>query len=157
MTAILDIRWISPAHSARRPVLVSGMISDSHTWNLVFLQLFLQERGLRAINIGSCVPTALLVEQCRRVNPALVVMSSVNGHGYQDAMRMIGPLREGLGTTGLPVVIGGKLGIRGDQNAAERGALVAAGFTAVFDDSAEGLAEFGRILETLWLPTLARA
>lgn len=29
----------------RRTVAVSGMASDSHTWNLVFLQLLLEEPG----------------------------------------------------------------------------------------------------------------
>ncbi|MFD3746405.1 cobalamin B12-binding domain-containing protein [Nocardia sp. NPDC058633] len=134
----------------QRPVMVTGVISDSHTWNLVFLQLFLEERGYPVVNIGPCVPERLLVEECRRHRPALVVVSSVNGHGYQDGMRMIGPLREQFGTAELPVVIGGKLGIRGDQRADERGTLTDAGFTAVFDDSAEGLVEFDRVLESLW-------
>ncbi|MFI7003380.1 cobalamin B12-binding domain-containing protein [Nocardia sp. NPDC050175] len=138
-----------------RPVMVTGVISDSHTWNLVFLQLFLEERDYPVLNLGPCVPEKLLVDKCLRHRPALVVMSSVNGHGYQDGMRMIGPLRERFGTAELPVVIGGKLGIHGQQRAAERDALIEAGFTAVFDDSDAGLVEFDRVLSSLWQPVRA--
>lgn len=46
-------------------VLVSSVSSDSHTWNLVFLQLLLEEMGHEVTNIGSCVPDDLLIEECR--------------------------------------------------------------------------------------------
>ena len=42
----------------RRPpgVIVTGTASDAHTWNLVFLQLMLEELGHDVDNLGPCVP-----------------------------------------------------------------------------------------------------
>ncbi|MFD9737182.1 cobalamin B12-binding domain-containing protein [Umezawaea sp. NPDC059074] len=117
-------------------VLVSSVASDSHTWNLVFLQLLLEELGHRVVNIGACVPDDLLVESCRLHRPDLVVISSVNGHGHHDGARVIGELRSRPDLVGLPVVIGGKLGIGGVDNARHTDDLLRAGFDAVFDDSA---------------------
>ncbi|MFF8633504.1 cobalamin B12-binding domain-containing protein [Streptomyces pilosus] len=120
-------------------VVVTGVESDSHTWNLVFLQLLLEERGHRVINLGPCVPVAQLVSACLRHDPALVVVSSVNGHGHVDGLHLARTLRAHPGLAALPMVIGGKLGV--SASAAERGRqaadLLEAGFDAVFDDGRE--------------------
>ncbi|MGW7413543.1 cobalamin-dependent protein, partial [Streptomyces sp. NPDC054863] len=58
-----------------RRVLVSSVSSDSHTWNLVYLQLVLEELGHEVRNIGACVPDDLLLEECLAHRPALVVIS----------------------------------------------------------------------------------
>lgn len=117
-------------------VVVTSVASDSHTWNLVYIQLALEELGHKVINLGACVPHDLLVSECVRVRPDLVVVSTVNGHGFHDGMRLIGQLRahEELATT--PVVIGGKLGIAGPAGRAGRDQLRAAGFDAVFEEGA---------------------
>ncbi|MFD5424736.1 cobalamin B12-binding domain-containing protein [Streptomyces sp. NPDC127084] len=120
-------------------VVVTTVASDSHTWNLVFLHLLLEERGYRVVNLGPCVPETLLLTECLRHNPALVVVSSVNGHGHADGLRLARTLRAHPGLTAVPLVIGGKLGV--SASAAERGrqaaALLEAGFDAVFDDGQE--------------------
>lgn len=148
MTSILPDPNPSP-RKGRPRALVSGVASDSHTWNLVFLQLLLEEHGHRVVNLGPCVPEELLISEALGQRPALIVMSSVNGHGYQDGMRMITRLREQPELGDLPVVIGGKLGIAGTQSAAELANLTNAGYDAVFDDSAEGIGSFARMLDTL--------
>ncbi|MEK8169519.1 cobalamin-dependent protein [Streptomyces sp. M19] len=130
-------------------MIVAGGISDSHTWNLVFLQLLLEEHGHQVRNLGPCVPEDLLIAEARSARPALIVLSSVNGHGYQDGMRMITRLRDCADLRELPVVIGGKLGISGARSAEELAALKDAGFSAVFDDSAEGVTAFLRMLDAL--------
>ncbi|MDX8141501.1 cobalamin B12-binding domain-containing protein [Lentzea sp. BCCO 10_0061] len=117
--------------AARLDIVVSGLASDAHTWNLVYLQLVLEEMGHRVTNLGACVPDGLLTSRCGQVAPDLVVLSSVNGHGFQDARRVIGPLRARLAST--PVVIGGKLGVDGSGGHAQE--LLAAGFDAVFEDA----------------------
>jgi methylmalonyl-CoA mutase cobalamin-binding subunit len=117
-------------------VLVSSVASDSHTWNLVYLQLLLEELGHHVVNIGACVPDDLLISSCRAHQPDLVVISSVNGHGHHDGARVIGALRSEPDLVGVPVVIGGKLGIGGVANARHTDDLLRAGFDAVFDDSA---------------------
>lgn len=130
-------------------VVVSGVASDSHTWNLVFLQLLIEELGYHVVNLGPCVPDEVLVDECRRLAPALVVIGSVNGHGHQDGQRVIGKLRACEPLAGIPVVIGGKLGISGRGGGWRADELVAAGFDAVFDDGAGGILEFRRFVRSI--------
>ncbi|MFD4033785.1 cobalamin B12-binding domain-containing protein [Streptomyces sp. NPDC058637] len=132
-----------------QPVLVAGGISDSHTWNLVYLQLLIEEHGHRVVNLGPCVPEDLLIGEALAQDPALIVISSVNGHGYHDGMRTVTRLREHPGLTAVPVFIGGKLGIAGPCGGEESAALRAAGYDAVFDDTSEGVATFRRMLDAL--------
>jgi methylaspartate mutase sigma subunit len=120
----------------RLSVVVTSVASDAHTWNLVFLELALEELGHRVLNLGACVPDQLLIDECRRLRPDLVVVSSVNGHGFQDGIRLIGKFRAHPELAGTPVVIGGKLGIAGPAGQPAREQLRSAGFDAVFDDGA---------------------
>lgn len=115
-------------------VLVTGVPSDSHTWNLIYLQLALEERGHRVTNLGPCVSADLLVTRCRELAPDLIVMSSVNGHGRTDGETSIRALRKDSATAHIIAVIGGKLGIDGDDTHG-RDALRGAGFDAVFGDA----------------------
>jgi methylaspartate mutase sigma subunit len=142
MKPFTEARLTSAAYAERRSpdsatgltVVVTSVASDSHTWNLVYLQLALEELGHKVVNLGACVPDELLISECLRVRPDLVVVSTVNGHGFHDGMQLIGRLRarEDLATT--PVVIGGKLGIAGPAGRAGRDQLHAAGFDAVFEE-----------------------
>ncbi|WDZ83430.1 cobalamin B12-binding domain-containing protein [Micromonospora cathayae] len=134
------------SQSARK-VLLTGTVSDSHTWNLVFLELFLTEQGLDVVNLGPCVPEDLLVRRCREHTPDLVVVSSVNGHGYADGLAAIVRLRAEPELADLPVVIGGKLGVDGRDDADRVARLRAAGYDAVFDDG--DLLAFERFLTDL--------
>ena len=131
-----------------RPVVVSGTVSDAHTWNLIYLQLLVEELGYRVVNLGPCVPEELLLAACIRLRPAFVVLSSVNGHGGQDGLRLIRRLRAVGELRDLRIVIGGKLGIGGadPQIVAE---LAAAGFDAVFDDNADGAVLLRRFVRGL--------
>jgi methylaspartate mutase sigma subunit len=110
--------------------------SDAHTWNLVYLQLLLEEYGHRVTNLGGCVPDRLLVSECLRLRPDLVVISTVNGHGWRDGRQAITALRSRTEFADTPVVIGGKLGIAGPGGEAYVHSLRAAGFDAVFEDNA---------------------
>jgi methylaspartate mutase sigma subunit len=130
-------------------VVVTSMASDSHTWNLVYLQLMLEELGYDVVNLGSCVPDDVLVDSCAELEPALVVVSTVNGHGYADGMRVIDKLRARDDLAATPVVIGGKLGIAGEQTGAQMDNLMAAGFDAVFDDAAGGIQDFNRFVAAI--------
>ena len=113
------------------PVLLSGVSSDSHTWNLVYLQLLLEEAGFAVTNLGACVPDALLTGTAARLLPAAIVISSVNGHGHLDGARLIRRIRADDRIGRLPAVIGGKLGITGDDRPYVA-PLLAAGFDRVF-------------------------
>lgn len=129
-------------------VVVTSVASDSHTWNLVFLQLTLEELGHRVTNLGACVPDDLLVTECLRLRPDLVVVSSVNGHGALDGARLIRRIRAVPELASLPVVIGGKLGITGPGGADSREQLRAAGFDAVFYEGA-GVSALKAFIERL--------
>lgn len=119
-----------------RTVVISSVVSDSHTWNLVYLDLLIRELGFETVNLGACVPDELLVAECLRLRPAMLVISSVNGHGYRDGLRVIRHLRSHRELGDIPMVIGGKLGISGGESQAHVSDLLAAGFDAVFDDRA---------------------
>ena len=127
----------APATPARRTVVVSGLMSDAHTWNLVFLQLLLEEAGFGVVNLGPCVPVELLAARCLAERPLMVVLSSVNGHGYQDGLRAIEALRARPELAGTVIVIGGKLGVSGRLRTDRAAQLAAAGYDAVYDDDAD--------------------
>ncbi|MFD8751870.1 cobalamin B12-binding domain-containing protein [Kitasatospora sp. NPDC059577] len=130
-------------------VVVTSLASDAHTWNLVYLQLLLEELGHRVTNLGACVPDEMVVEECRTVRPDLIVISTVNGHGAVDGKRVVGLLRSCPELRRTPVVIGGKLGIGGERSGGAD-ELLAAGFDAVFEDGAGivGFRDFVRSLPT---------
>ncbi|GAA1713243.1 hypothetical protein GCM10009745_71890 [Kribbella yunnanensis] len=128
--------------------VLSTVSSDSHTWNLIFLELLLAETGYQVHNLGACVPDELLVRTCSEQRPALLVISSVNGHGAIDGERMIRRLRITPGLATLPAVIGGKLGIGGAEGApVRRSRLLSAGFDGVFEG--DSLPEFQRFARTV--------
>ena len=112
--------------------VLSSVSSDAHTWNLVYLQLLLEERGHRVSNLGACVPDDELVHACLRQSPDLLVVSSVNRHGLHDAHRVVRAVRAEPDLVDLPAVLGGKLGVDGPLSDAESARLVDAGFTRVF-------------------------
>lgn len=151
--------FMEPVTRTGRRVLLSTVSSDSHTWNLVYLQLWLEEHGCEVVNLGACVPVRLLVETAATLRPELLVISSVNGHGHIDGLKAITALRADVRTRALPAVIGGKLGILGEADSARSSALTSAGFDAVFWDTSNaesGLRDFlDRLDDTPALPELS--
>lgn len=131
----------------RLNVVLTGLSSDAHTWNLVYLHLLLEEIGCEVTNLGACTPDETIVNVCLARRPDLVVISSVNGHGCQDGIRLIGALRAYLALVATPVVIGGKLDVVGG-NSGKGTQLLAAGFDAVFED-VSGLIPFGSYVRSL--------
>ncbi|MDG4864224.1 cobalamin-dependent protein [Streptomyces sp. T-3] len=122
-------------HPQALDVVVTGSSSDAHTWNLVFLQLLLEDLGHRVVNLGPCAPDELVVDKCRDLAPDLLVVSSVNGHGFNDARSLLRALRADDANATLPVVVGGKLGIGLEGREEKVQALIEAGCDAVFDES----------------------
>ncbi|GHB62054.1 methylaspartate mutase [Streptomyces xanthochromogenes] len=110
--------------------LVSTVESDSHIWNLVYLQKLLEENGATVRNLGSCTPVDLVVRAVRESRPELLVVSSVNGHGHHGARVLLSALQEnGLE---VPCVVGGKLTTTESDNDRVRRDLLAHGYTDVF-------------------------
>jgi methylmalonyl-CoA mutase cobalamin-binding subunit len=132
-------------------VLLSTVSSDAHTWNLVYLQLLIEEHGHRVVNLGACVPDDHLIAQVRQIRPDLVVISTVNGHGRIDGERMIRALRAHPDLATVPVVIGGKLTVDGALTRQVCDDLLAAGFDDVFDADAD-VPRFRTLLRASTLP-----
>lgn len=115
-----------------KKALISSISSDSHTWNLVFMQLLLEERGIEVINIGNCVPGSELIQACHHHRPDLLLISSVNGHAHIEGMDIITAIKHHDMLRSMKVVIGGKLGIAGKENNQYVAKLLDAGFDQVF-------------------------
>ncbi|MFE0653935.1 cobalamin B12-binding domain-containing protein [Streptomyces sp. NPDC059534] len=151
----MDEVMMQPAEVASRArtgpldVMVTGLPSDAHTWNLVFIQLLIEDLGHHVVNLGPCISQDEIVESCGKFQPDLLVVSSVNGHGFQDAEELIRTIRSRWELAGLPAVIGGKLGVLGAEGRAGSGRrLVEAGFDAVYEED-QGLGAFEEFIAAL--------
>ncbi len=115
----------------RPTVVLASIPSDSHTWNLLFLQLLLEEHGWSVTNLGACVPVPMLLDESLRRVPDLIVISTVNGHGAQEARQIIEAVRARPALSRVPVFLGGKISVSEERERAAVGELSAAGYDAV--------------------------
>lgn len=132
-----DLRPPCAGTDTERPRLrtvVSSVKSDSHTWNLIYLELLLRELGHEVVNLGPCVPEQTLADECAGLRPDLVVLSTVNGHGLRDGLSAAATLRADRRLPDVSLVIGGRLTVSGSIGADAIAALRHAGFDAVFAD-----------------------
>ncbi|MFG2860300.1 cobalamin B12-binding domain-containing protein [Streptomyces sioyaensis] len=119
--------------SSQPPVaVVTTISSDAHTWNLVYLQIVLEERGWRVINLGSCTPVELVVESLTESDVDLLVVSTVNGHGLLEVPALLDAVLHVPARSRPPVVLGGKLSTHGEINDEEVQRLREMGFAEVF-------------------------
>lgn len=148
---------LGPASESRptkpKRAVIATVPSDSHMWNLVYIELVLRENGWDVNNLGACTPVELTVETCLAERPDMLVISTVNGHGHIGGHKLIRLLRKQPELDYLPVVIGGKLGTLGADNAVFVEPLVKAGYSAVFLE-AQALDAFGRFIESPRRPEL---
>jgi methylaspartate mutase sigma subunit len=140
----------------RRKFLLASIPSDAHTWNLVFLQQLIQDLGHEVVNVGACVPVDYLVEQCRLHEPEIVVLSTVNGHGYLEAPEVVRALRAEPALDGVAIVIGGKLGVHARAEQRLVRSLLELGCDGVFTDGASPEASIEWIASSSRTPALAR-
>lgn len=138
----------STSRAARLRVVLTTLPSDAHTWNLVYIEMLLRSLGHEVANLGPSVPERLLLAECRRWRPDLVVISTVNGHGCADGLRVLRALRRKRRLAGVPVVIGGKLSTSAREGEDASRQLLAAGYDAVFADG-EDLDRFRAFVGTL--------
>ncbi|MFJ5631818.1 cobalamin B12-binding domain-containing protein [Streptomyces goshikiensis] len=116
--------------SATFRCLLSTVESDSHIWNLVYLQKLLEENGAQVQNLGACTPVGDVVRAVSESRPDLLVVSSVNGHGLHGARVLLSALRELR--LDVPSVVGGKLTTAESDNDRTRRTLLTHGYTDVF-------------------------
>ncbi|MGA3681058.1 cobalamin B12-binding domain-containing protein [Pseudomonas graminis] len=128
-----SVTHLQPLKQQALKVLLTNVSSDSHTWNLVFMQLLLEFMGHDVVNLGACSPDELIIERCAAENFDLLVVSTVNGHGNIDGERLVRKLRARADLPQPMAVIGGKLGIHGEGDDSHLQRLLDAGFNAVFN------------------------
>jgi methylmalonyl-CoA mutase cobalamin-binding subunit len=110
-------------------IVLSGLPSDSHAWNLVALQVILEGMGHRVVNLGARVRVERVLEVCRLEAPDCLVLSTVNGRGGADGARLIARLRADVDLAALTTVIGGRFGGRSPDARAE---MLGLGFDEAF-------------------------
>lgn len=132
--------------TSRAPLFVLSTVeSDSHMWNLVYLQLLLEEHGVEVINLGPCVPTATTLQTLVSSRPDALIISSVNGHGFWQGRALREAAVRAFGEE-LPLfLIGGKLTTSQADDVAVARELRAAGFAEVFVGE-QAIPEFRRWL-----------
>ncbi|MFF3069404.1 cobalamin-dependent protein [Kitasatospora sp. NPDC057936] len=110
--------------------LLTTVESDSHFWNLIFLEKFIAENGGEVRNLGGCTPADLVVKEVNDFQPDLLVVSSVNGHGYYGTSVVLTELKRA--GVNVPCVAGGKLTTAPSDNDRVRRELLSQGCTDVF-------------------------
>lgn len=130
---------------AGRRCLITTVQSDSHTWNLIYIQLLLEELGATVINLGCCVPIEETISAIELNNPDLVIVSSVNGHGYFQGKELIERAQRELEGCLPPFIIGGKLSTNTEKNELIDRDLLGVGYDAVFQ-SDDAIVQFRKYL-----------
>lgn len=130
-------------------IILTTIPSDAHTWNLIYMQLALEERGHAVTNLGACTQTTTLISQCLEIQPDLIVVSSINGHAYIEGVELLNALKAHSELQQAIVVIGGKLCVNREQNQMAYQKLRDCGFDAIFDDKEATLQYFDSFLESI--------
>ena len=112
--------------------LLTTIESDAHTWNLIYMESLLEEHGIRTVNLGPCVSAEMTVDAIAAHRPDAVIVSSVNGHGLQQARDLFRSAERRLGESLPPMLIGGKLSTSDVKGPAIRQELLATGYRGVF-------------------------
>lgn len=131
-----------------RPVVLATISSDAHLWNLVVLQLLLEEHGFPVENLGPCTPVELLVSRCEDIAPKLLALSTVNGHGVIELPALLRRLRRIPQLHAARIVIGGQLTTTGEPAASVVQELLDSGADRVYTAPAD-LAAFSADLEAV--------
>jgi len=96
------------------------------------MQLLMEEHNTNVHNLGVCVPVQTTVLEIIDKQPELVVISSVNGHGYTQGLELIKEIKRSVKGKLPTIVIGGKLSIKQSDNQHITKDLLACGFDGVF-------------------------
>lgn len=129
--------------------LLTTVQSDSHMWNLMYMQLWLEEHGFDTLNLGCCVSTEETILSIEQFRPELVVISSLNGHGYSQGKGLIGAIKQYFDQSPI-VVIGGKLSTHISDNELITTELTSDGYDGVFV-GANAIEEFECFVKALKL------
>ncbi len=126
--------------------LLTTIPSDCHSWNLIYMEMILQEMGYKVINLGVCVPYNVMEVACENMRPSIMVVSTVNGHGFIEGEKIIKKIRKNKKTKEIKVVIGGKINTGSINNNGDKSRLIAMGYDGVFVGD-QSIAEFKEYVE----------
>jgi methylmalonyl-CoA mutase cobalamin-binding subunit len=104
--------------------------SDSHMWNLTYIQKVLEEQGVVVRNLGCCTPVDHVVHQVKQWRPDVVVLSTINGHGYHGVRVLLERLQ--AAGSAVPLVVGGRLSTTVADDTRIHADLLARGCAGVF-------------------------
>jgi methylaspartate mutase sigma subunit len=111
--------------------IVATTPDDSHMWNLVGVQLKLEERGFIVKNLGSCTPPTEIAELVRDLKPDLLVISTINGHGVFSISAILETLQEYQMIRTAKIIVGGLLTTDPELAAKAEAELIAQGVGSV--------------------------
>lgn len=114
----------------RPAAVLAGPPADAHTWNLIYLEMLLEENGYSVTNLGPNVHHDTLFETLSYASHDLVVISCLNGSIKQEGLALM-QKRTTHGIGEELFVIGGVLHEEEDTPEV-RQHLQQAGFTDVF-------------------------
>ncbi len=116
--------------------LLATVPSDSHSWNLIFMEFHMTDHGLDVTNLGPNTPAQEILKNLKHKHFDIVVISSVNGHGSIEGLELISSIKTEAKYSG-EVYLGGKIctATKEDTVSEHIEELERAGFERVFDDS----------------------
>ncbi|MER5949922.1 cobalamin-dependent protein [Streptomyces sp. NPDC001904] len=132
-------------------IIVGTVASDSHMWNLVYLDLALRELGCTTQVLPVCTQASHYLDAARTQAPDLVLVSTVNGHGVSDAVRLADNLRTAPELAAVAFAVGGKLTTSGHLPDDDLARLDDAGYTFIeqADETSDTPAELRRIVQEI--------
>lgn len=130
-----------------KKVILGTIPSDSHCWNLLFMQLYLEERGCSVINLGPCTCKELLAKTSHTIQPDFIVISTVNGLGSLEAPEVARFIKSHDFIKKIPLYLGGKITIDGTLSTENKNNLLESGFSKVFQGPS-ALQDFEHIIHS---------
>lgn len=130
----------------RSLALLTTTPSDCHMWNIIYIGLWLQEKGFEVKQTGICVPIKETIREISYCRPEIVVVSTVNGHGYHEGGELIKRLKEDLMGNIPQCVIGGKLTVDDRDVTKVEKKLYGLGYNGVFQGAC-ALSNFSKYLD----------
>lgn len=115
-------------------ILLTTIESDSHTWNLVVLQLLLQEQGHKVTNLGACVSPLEVIKQSNKLDISVIFVSTLNGHGSSEGITLAKQIKKQKKLKNIPLVIGGLLTTTNNISLQQIKELEDAGYSYIFNN-----------------------
>ncbi len=130
-------------------VMLGTIPSDSHSWNLVYMQLLLNELECDVTQLGICTPEHVYVDTLNSAQFDLIVLSSINGHGFSQGKSVAHYISKNFKGEIPPMVIGGKLTTDNNFTAWHDSKMKQQGFSKVYYNE-HAISDFIRDIESLF-------